>query len=115
MFRIVVDDVDITSGIVAAGEMLRVHGIEVVIESPKGSVRRGVGAGGEPWSAVLAADYGYVRRIEGGDGEPLDCFVGPSAPSERVFVVRQIDPATGEFDEWKVLFGYTTIVRAASD
>jgi len=113
--RVFLDDVDLTSGIIAAGEMLRVHGIEVVIENPKGSVRRGVGPDGESWEAVLAADYGYVRRVDGGDGEPLDCFVGPNALSDRVFVVRQVDPETREFDEHKVLFGYQTIVRAAAD
>lgn len=116
MLRVLLNDQDLTSGIVAAGEMLRLHGIEVVIESPKGSVRRGVGADGEPWEAVLAADYGFVRGFgEGGDGDPLDCFVGREYASERVFVLSQIDPETRKLDEYKVLFAYSTIYRAIAD
>lgn len=116
MIRVFLDDVDITSGINAAGEMMRLHGVEVVIENPKGSVRRGVKPDGSTWEAVLPADYGFIRgKGEGGDGDPLDCFVGPTPGSERVFVVKQIDPRTKKFDEWKVLLGYLTIYQAAGD
>ena len=114
--KVFLDDVDITSGITAAGEMMRLHGVEVVIENPKGSVRRGVKPDGSTWEAVLAADYGFVRgHGDGGDGDPLDCFVGPERGSERVFAIKQIDPRTREIDEWKVLFGYSTILRALAD
>lgn len=116
MICVFLDDVDITSGIRAVAEMMRLHGVEVVIESPKGTIRRGVGPDGVPWAAVLAADYGFVRgKGEGGDGDELDCFVGPSPESERVFAIKQVDPRTRRFDEWKVLFGYLTVNRAAAD
>lgn len=109
------DDADLTEAILAAGRLLEVHGIEVVIENPKGSVRSGVGKSGEKWEAKLAAHYGYIRKMTGGDGEPLDCFIGPDPESQNVSIIFQIDPETGAPDEEKVLFGYDDMLQALGD
>lgn len=75
----------------------------VTIENPRGSVRRGTGPDGQPWEAAMQGDYGYVRGTRGADGEQLDVFMGGSPGSEKVYVIDQQDPATGKFDEHKIV------------
>jgi len=86
--------------------LVRVHGLEVRIENPKGSIRSGVGRDGTPWSVRMANDYGYIRRTEGADGDGVDVFLGPRLESELVFVVDQV--VGGRFDEHKVILGATS-------
>lgn len=86
------------------------HDLQVVIENPAGTHRRGYG-----FDAILPADYGYIRRSEGADGDELDCFVGPSPESPHVFVIDQKNLSTGNFDEHKVMLGYYTRECAIED
>lgn len=84
-------------------------GIRVGIETRKGDVREG-----RTWQTEMPADYGYIMRTEGADGDRMDCLVGPYRPEQlAVFIVDQhrID-ATGAFDEHKVLLGFQTITDA---
>jgi len=78
----------------------RVEGLDFTIENPKGSVRRGRGPEGD-WSVRMPADYGYIRRTTGADGDHIDAYDLRSG--ERHFVVDQLDHRTGEFDEHKVI------------
>lgn len=98
-----------TDGQKEAGNYQKGHyswnGLDISIETPKGAMRRGTGADGQPWEAESPAHYGYIRRTEGGDGEQVDVYMGPQPDSKRIFVVDQIDPATGQFDEHKVVLG----------
>lgn len=96
--------------IYAQGEVFRHHQLPVVIESAQGTVRRGVG-----WQTTMPADYGYIRRHEGADGDQLDCYVGPSPESDLVVVVDQIDLGSHKFDEHKVMLGYHTLESALED
>lgn len=43
---------------------VKVHGLEIVIENPKGSIRRGRGADGKEWSREMAHHYGYIRTTD---------------------------------------------------
>ena len=88
------------------------HGIPFVMENPEGSVRRGVDADGKPWEAKLPADYGYLARTKGADGDQVDAYIGPNTASQRVWVVDQIDPKTGKFDEHKVMLGMRSVTEA---
>jgi hypothetical protein len=88
------------------------HGLDVSIENLKGSRRHGVGAGGKRWSCIVPADYGYIKRTEGADGDHVDCYVGPHKDSHIVFVVDQQDPKTGRFDEHKCLLGFRSEAEA---
>lgn len=97
----------------AVAGMKQHHGLDVVIENPAGSLRRGV-YNGEAWEVAMPADYGYVRMTEGADGDQLDCYVGPHPASDKVFIVDQLDIDTGAFDEHKVLFGYDSWGEAYS-
>lgn len=84
---------------------VKVHGLDVTIETPKGGVRRGKAPDGTEWSVKMPADYGYIRRTEGADGDHVDVYLGPKLDADRVYVFDQMDPATGKFDEHKVVMG----------
>lgn len=91
---------------------LNLHGMDIAVETPKGATRRGIGPDGEPWENESPAHYGYLKRTEGADGEHVDTYVGPHPESDRAFVVDQIDPETGKFDEHKAILGARTIEEA---
>lgn len=92
-----------------------IHGLSIAIENPIGTFREGVGADGKPWRTRIAADYGYIAGTRGADGDGVDVFVGDFIDSGDVWVINQIDPATGAFDEHKVMlgFGSEALARAA--
>lgn len=85
---------------------MRFQGLDIAIENRKGSTRSGVGPTGARWSVAMPADYGYIKRTEGADGDHVDCYVGPHADSGEVYVVDQIDPRTKKFDEHKCFLGF---------
>lgn len=81
------------------------QGLDITIETPRGGERTGTGKDGERWSVTMPAHYGYVRRTEGADGDHVDVYIGGDPDSDQVFVVDQYDPASGKFDEHKVVLG----------
>lgn len=85
---------------------VKFQGLDIAIENSRGSMRRGVGADGEPWSVKMPAIYGYLKRTEGADGDHIDIYIGPHHKSPRVFVVDQVDADSGEYDEHKVMLGF---------
>lgn len=91
------------------------HGLLIAIENPMGSIREGVGADGVPWRNRMAAHYGYFSGTRGADGDPVDVFVGGFPDAADVWVINQVDPATGAFDEHKVMLGFASeaMARAA--
>lgn len=88
------------------------HGLDISIENPQGSVRSGVDADGKPWENTLANHYGYIKRTEGNDGDHVDVFIGDHPESEQVFIVNQKHTKTGAFDEHKVLLGFNSLTEA---
>ena len=90
-------------------------GVKMAVENPVGSVRRGVDASGRPWQTTMQNTYGYFAgETDGKDGDKIDFFLGDDLLSETVFVVDQVDPRTGEFDEHKVMVGFSTPEDAES-
>lgn len=87
---------------------LKLAGLNITIENPRGSERSGTGGDGTPWSVTMPAAYGYVKGTEGRDGDQVDVYIGDAPTSERVFVVDQIDAETGKFDEHKAMVGFDT-------
>jgi len=86
----------------------RIGGMGVTIENPAGSTRKGAGPDGKPWESHMHDHYGYFKRTEGADGDKLDGFFKIGTPEDfagNVYVVDQIDPKTGKFDEHKVVVG----------
>ncbi|GEM_PF-5957298 len=80
-----------------------IHGLNIAIENPKGSTRSGVSASGKAWKILMKQHYGYIKRSEGADDDHVDVFIGDKPESEKVFVVNQVNPETGAFDEHKCM------------
>lgn len=91
---------------------VRVDGLDVTIENPKGSVRSGTDADGKRWETVMNNTYGYMRGTEGVDGDHIDVFLSDNPESGNVYVIDQRDPKTGEFDEHKVMYGFGSMEEA---
>jgi hypothetical protein len=85
---------------------VRVQGLDISIENPRGSERSGTGPDGTPWRRTMGDHYGYIKRTTGADGEQVDVYVGPQQDSDQVFVVDQLNQQDGSFDEHKVMLGY---------
>lgn len=94
---------------------VKIGGLNISIETPRGAMRRGKSADGTPWEVEMPAHYGYVRGTEGRDGDQVDVYVGDAVDSDRVWVVDQVDAETSKFDEHKAFLGFTSEdeVRAA--
>lgn len=91
-----------------------IAGMQIAIENPIGSVRRGVDAEGNAWETQMTAHYGYFEGTMGADGDELDVFILPDTPIDytgRVFVISQLD-SRGNFDEHKVILGAVSKVIA---
>lgn len=87
-------------------------GMPVVIENLKGTVRRGEAPDGTQWATVAPVDYGEFPNVDGVDGDPLDVYIGPNKESQKVFIIDQVDPDSGEFDEHKVMVGFGSLYEA---
>lgn len=85
---------------------VRIHGLDVAIENPKGGSRSGVDKGGKAWKVTMPAHYGYVKGTEGKDGDHVDVYIGPEPDAPAVFVVDQVDADSGRFDEHKCMLGF---------
>lgn len=91
---------------------LTLQGLDIALENPKGSTRSGTDQDGRAWQSTMAHDYGYIKRTQGADGDHVDVFIGDKPESEMVYVVDQVDPKTGKFDEHKVMLGFYDEVAA---
>lgn len=85
-------------------------GYDFTVETPKGTTRSGKDEQGKPWSVTMHDTYGYILGKIGVDGDHIDMFINDSADLDtfdgNVYVVDQVNPETGEFDEHKVMYGY---------
>lgn len=91
---------------------LRLHGLRISIENPRGSVRAGVDANGTPWLSKLFHHYGYIKGTQGKDKDHLDVFIGPNPDSARAFIVDQVKADHTTFDEHKILLGFDSLEEA---
>ncbi len=101
-----------------AGNYRKAHikrdGFEISIENPAGSKRSGTDPAGKKWSQKINHDYGYIRGTKGADAfreagstDQVDVFIKPnSTEGGTVYVVNQVDPTSGKFDEHKVMIGF---------
>lgn len=85
----------------------RLHGMDLAMESPRGTMRTGTDPDGNRWETELPADYGYVKGTKGADGDPIDVYLGPDLESDRVFIIDQYD-LDGRPDEHKLVMGVRT-------
>lgn len=85
---------------------IKVNGLDISIENPKGSERRGTDPNGKEWAHTMSDHYGYIKRTKGADNEHIDTYIGNNPDSNQVFIVDQIDQESGNFDEHKVMLGF---------
>lgn len=85
-------------------------GYDFTVETPKGTTRSGKDEQGKPWSVTMHDTYGYILGKIGVDADHIDMFINDAADLDsfdgNVYVVDQVNPETGEFDEHKVMYGY---------
>lgn len=91
---------------------IKVHGLDISIENPKGSERRGTDPNGKEWAHTMSDHYGYIKRTKGADNEHIDTYIGNNPDSNQVFIVDQIDQESGNFDEHKVMLGFDSQDKA---
>lgn len=94
---------------------VRLGGLDLSIENPAGSERKGTDKGGKAWSVTMQSHYGYIRGTVGKDKDHIDAFVRPGTDAldndSPVFVVDQVNEA-GRFDEHKVMIGFDSLEAA---
>lgn len=90
---------------------IKVDGLDITIEQPKGSIRRGTDANGKQWESEMHNTYGYIRGTEGVDGDHIDVYLSDNPTAGNVFVVDQINK-DGSFDEHKVMYGFPDMESA---
>jgi len=101
---------------IAAGNYAKKHikfaGLDVSVENEKGSTRTGTSKSGKVWSRQMHNDYGYIRRTEGVDGDHVDVYLGPNEQADTAYVVHQLNPDTGAYDEDKCMLGFDSPAAA---
>ncbi len=89
------------------------QGLPLSIENPAGSTRSGTSAAGKKWSTQMRHHYGYILGSKGRDKDHVDVFIKPDTDSGfMVYVVNQVKPGTGAFDEHKCMLGFATKAEA---
>ena len=92
---------------------VRLKGLDISIENPKGTVRSGRAPDGTEWSVVMPAAYGYARKTIGADGDQIDVYLGDNPASDKIFVVDQVDADSQRFDEHKAFIGFDSLEQVA--
>ena len=90
---------------------IKVDGLDVTIEQPKGSIRRGTDTNGNKWESEMHNTYGYIKGTESVDGDHIDIFLSDNPAEGNVYVVDQVNK-DGSFDEHKVMYGFTDMESA---
>lgn len=101
---------------------LKLHGFDISIENEKGGIRRSKPDAPVPWEVTMPAAYGYIKGTKDNTGEHVDVYIGDNPASKAVFLIDQISPETGKFDEPKAMLGFNnkqeaqdTYLKAFSD
>lgn len=85
---------------------VRIDGLDITIENPRGSIRKGTDADGHEWQTEMHNDYGYIRGTKAVDDDHIDVFLSDNPTQGEVYVIDQVNPKTREFDESKVMYGF---------
>ncbi|WOB06453.1 LPD38 domain-containing protein [Piscinibacter gummiphilus] len=93
------------------GEPFQLNGVTIVIENPRGSIRRSKPGAAKKWETKMAHHYGDIVGTRGADGDKVDVFVGPRPDSAKIYVIDQQNQ-DGSFDEHKVMMGFTSEAEA---
>lgn len=92
---------------------IRFQGLEISIENPSGSVRKGVDRDGHEWRTKMVHPYGYIRGSKGVDKDHVDCYIGPNPDASHAYIVHQRKAGQWDrYDEDKVMLGFDTEAQA---
>src|SRR5215469_3527784 len=92
---------------------IRIKGLNITIENPKGSLRRKLRPDGSViWASEMPAHYGYIRNTVGSDFDQVDCFIGKHDKSNFVYIVDQQHPDSGKYDESKCMIWFKNAKHA---
>jgi DNA topoisomerase IB/predicted RNA methylase len=86
---------------------VKVGPMDLSIENPAGSIRKGTSRSGKTWETPMHLHYGYLKGTKGRDGDHIDIFLSPGTPTDYdgpVYVINQHNP-DGQFDEHKAVTG----------
>lgn len=82
-------------------------GLPIVIEFLAGETREKVKAGGRTIAGVMPVAYGFILGTTDAHGEEIDMYLASMPEHEaKIYVIDQVDPGTGVFDEHKVMLGF---------
>ena len=87
---------------------VRLHGMDISIENPQGSVRSGTAPDGTRWENRIAHHYGYIKGSRGADNDQIDVFLTDGAEEATVAWVIDQKNDDGSFDEHKAVIGPKT-------
>jgi hypothetical protein len=93
-------------------EVVNRHGFRIVIENRKNTIRSGEGQNGNCWEVKMPADYGFIVKTSGADGDGIDVYLGENPHSAQVYIINQ-QTLDGEFDEHKCMLGFDSQTDAA--
>jgi hypothetical protein len=93
-----------------AERVVTFQGFPIFIECFAGQERVGL----RGWATKMPCRYGFIRMSGSaeGAGEGMDVFLGEDENAGQVFVVNQLRPETGGFDEHKCLMGFSNRMLA---
>lgn len=92
---------------------IRIEGLPITIENPKGSMRRKLRPDGSViWECEMPAHYGYIKNTVGSDFDQVDCFIGHHDGSKFIYIIDQCHPDSGKYDESKCMIWFKTPKKA---
>ncbi len=101
---------------------VEIQGIPITLETAKGAERRDLEHEPPQWVVpAMPAAYGRIKGTKGPDSKPgerkkegVDVYVGDDVNAKFAYVVDQIDPATGKFDEPKTFVQFSSKPHAVA-
>lgn len=93
---------------------IRVDGLEISIETAKGTIRRSKPGAKPVWAVEMPAHYGDIKGYKGADGDDVDISIGDAGGNHRYWIIDQTKPNSDAFDEHKVVTGVTSKAEAQS-
>ena len=106
---------DFSSEFNSVKRIIRWNRFSIAIENEQGDYRKWVDPQGKSGKTFMNFPYGFIiSQLRGHDGDSIDVYIGPDKNSAYVFVVTQLDPKTGQYDEDKVMLGFTTAKQAVA-
>lgn len=93
----------------ALHQQFTLRGLPISVENRMGSIRSWYDPmKDEHGHTRMRNRYGYIRGTVGADGDAIDCFIGLHLEAPMVYVVKQVNPQTGKYDEDKVMIGFAS-------